>query len=325
MNKHFIDSPKGETHVFIQVNNSCNQKCVFCNRPPGNKAGQNNEIKDLKKNIKKFSENKDISTIIFTGGETLLYPNLSEVIKYAKKFNFTTEVQTNGTLLHTQINELKKAGLDKINFALHSHKKDISNKIRGTNFGFEKINENISLAKKLGFEIHIIHVVNSLNYQDLPDFVEYLNRQDLNDARINFSLVVPECWAWENKWNIPRYKDVKPHLIKALKKCDQYNIQFDISEIVPLCIVEGFEEHAVSTLFKIADMKIIDDYVTGIRNLDFINPTEEHAAKAPQCQKCKLNNLCAGFYPRLKELYGVADYVPFTKDPTPILKKIIRQ
>ncbi len=324
MNKQNKESPFGENHVFIQVNNSCNQKCVFCNRPPGVGAGQNNDIEDIKKSIKEFSKNKDNSTIVFTGGETLLYPKLAEVIKYAKKFNFITEVQTNGTLLHTQIDKLKKAGLDKIDFAFHSHKKNVSNKLRGTNFGFEKINENILLAKKFGFEIHIIHVVNSANFKDLPDFVDYLNTQELNDARINFSLVVPECWAWENKWIIPRYIKLKPFLIKAMKKCDKYNIQFDVSEIVPLCIVSGYEEHAISTMFKISEIKIIDDYLTGLRNLDFGNPTDEQASKAPQCQDCKLNNICAGFYPRIKELYGVTDFIPFTGDPTPIFKKLFQ-
>ena len=325
MNKQIIDSPIGETHVFIQVNNSCNQKCVFCNRPPNSLSHQNAEISDIKNKIKRFSKNKDISTIVFTGGETLLYPKLPEAIKFAKKLNFKTIIQTNGTLLHVQIEELKKAGLDKINFALHSHKKVVSNKIRGTEFGFEKINENILLATKMGFEIHIIHVVNSLNFQDLPEFVEYLNSQNLNKIWINFSLVVPEGWAWENKWIIPRYMKLKPFLIKAMEKCDKYDIQFDISEIVPLCIVEGFEEHAISTMFKIADMKIIDDYLTGFRNLNFTNPSDEHASKAPQCQDCKLNNVCSGFYPRMKEQFGVDDFVPFKGDPAPILKKLFRK
>lgn len=322
MKKQYIDSPAGETHVFIQVNNTCNQKCVFCNRPPDLSSKHYNETEDIKNRIKEFSNNKDISTIVFTGGETLLFPKLSEVVKFAKEYHFKTEVQTNGTLLHIQINELKKAGLDKINFALHSHIKNISNKIRGTELGFEKINENILLAKKMGFEIHIVHVVNSLNYKDLPEFVDYLNLQRLNEVRINFSLVVPECWAWENKWIIPRYKKLKPFLLKAMKKCDEYKIQFDISEIVPLCIVDGFEEHAVSTMFKIADIKIIDDYLTGLRNLDFINPSNEHASKAPQCQECKLNSICAGFYPRVKELYGVTDFIPFKGDISQKLKRI---
>ncbi len=316
------ESSPNNTIAFLQVIDSCNQKCVFCNRPPIEAINQKVNTEDIIKNIENFQKNKDISTIVFTGGETLLYPKLPEAIKYAKKLNFKTGIQTNGSLLHTQIKELKAAGLEIINFALHSHKKHISCKIRGTNLGFEKINENLLLASKMGFDIHIIHVINSQNYHDLPEFIDYLHNLNLNKFWLNFSLIVPEGWAWDNKWIIPRYKKIKPFLIKAMSKCDEYHFDFDISEIVPLCIVEGFEEHAISTLFKIRDIKIIDEYMSGNRTLDFISPSDDCSSKAPQCQECKLNDICAGFYPRIKELYGVTDFIPFTGDPTPILKKI---
>lgn len=309
------------THAFLQVNNICNQRCVFCKRPPNASSKINFNFEELKNCIRVFSTNKNISTIVFTGGETLMFPKLSELIKFAKKYNFKTEIQTNGSFLHTQINELKAAGLDKINFALHSHKKNVSNKLRGTNFGFEKINENLIMASKMGFDIHIIHVITSLNFKDLPEFIESLHQLNLNKFWLNFSLVVPESWAWENKWIIPRYKEVKPFLIKAFGLCDKYQFQFDISEIVPLCIVEGFEEHAISTNFKEADDEAIDDFITGKRNLE-LNPSDTKASKAPQCLECNLNDVCVGFYPRIKEHFGVSDFIPFKKDPTLILKKL---
>ncbi|MBU1323509.1 radical SAM protein [Patescibacteria group bacterium] len=314
-----------EVHTYIQINTTCNQKCVFCNRPPEIASKQVFKLENIKKRIKEISTNPEVARIIFTGGEPLLYPHLPEVIAWAKKYGFITEIQTNGTLLHTKITELKKAGLDIINFAFHSHKKNISNRLRGTKFGFEKIIKNLKLADKMGFTIHIIHVINSLNYQDLSGFIDYINHLNLQQFWLNLSLVVPEGWAWENKWIIPRMKDVQPYLIKAMENCKKYNNKFDISEIVPLCIVNGFEEHAISTLFKISGLEIIDDYLTGKRSLDFTNPTSDYAAKAPQCRKCRLNNICAGFYPRLKELYGVADFIPRQDDPLPVYKKLFPQ
>ncbi len=312
-----------EIHTYVQINTTCNQKCVFCNRPPETNEKQIFKLEDVKKRIEKISKNPKVKKVVFTGGEPLLYPHLSEVIRWAKKYSFVTEIQTNGTLLSVdKLSELKKAGLDIINLAFHSHKKDISNKLRRVDFGFNEIEENLKLLNKMGFETHIIHVINSLNYKDLPEFIDYVNDMNLQAFRLNLSLIVPEGWAWENKWIVPRMSDIKPYLIKAMKRCKKYNIQFDISEIVPLCIVEGFEEYAVSTLFKISNLEIIDDYLTGERSLDFANPSSHYAAKAPQCQKCTLNDLCAGFYPRLKELYGVDDFIPRKDDPSLVLKKI---
>ena len=316
---------KGEMQVYIQTNSTCNQKCIFCNRPPTedyNKGGVV-QYKKIKKKIDQLSKSSHIKRIIFTGGEPILYPELAKIIHYTKERGFITEIQTNGTLLNQdKLLELKRAGLDIINFAFHSHKKKISNKLRGVNFGYEKIINNLKLANKLDFNIHIIHVINSMNYKDLPGFVEYVNRLKLKNLYLNLSIVVPEGWAWKNKWIIPRMIKIKPYLIKAMKKCDKHGLKFDVSEIVPLCIVDGFEDHAISTLFKLSNVKISDDYYTGNRVLDFVNTSTEQAIKAPQCKNCSFNKICAGFYPRLKELYGVSDFIPRHDDPLLLFKKI---
>jgi len=315
-----------EMHVYLQVNSVCNQKCVFCNRPPTDdyNKGEIVSIKKIKDKINELSKDRYIKRIIFTGGEPTLHPKLSEIIHYTKRYGFVTEIQTNGTLLNSdKLHDLKKAGLNIINFAFHSHKKNISNKLRGVDFGHEKIISNLKLANKIGFEMHIIHVINSMNYQDLPEFIDYVNNMHLHNLYLNLSIVVPEGWAWENKWIIPRMRDIKPYLIEAMKRCKKYNINFDVSEIVPLCIVNGFEDYAISTNFKFSNVKISDDYYSGKRTLDFANPSSEYAAKAPQCKDCSVNEICAGFYPRLKELYGTDDFIPRHDEP-PLLSKLHR-
>ena len=319
---------RGDICIYIQVTSMCNQRCVFCNRPPSLSRTERSAtpLSLIKNKIKELSYNPSVKRIIFTGGEPLMYPQLIDAIYYAKKFHFITEIQTNGTLLSLEkLTSLKKAGLDIINFAFHSHIKTTSNRLRGVNFGYNDIIRNLKLADKLGFEIHVIHVINSLNYKDLPNFIDFIQKLSLHNLYLNLSLVVPEGWAWENKWIIPRMKNVKPYLLKACKKCEQYKIKFDVSEIVPLCIVNGFEEHAISTVSKISNSKIIDDYFTGKRVLDFSNPASTYAVKAPQCEKCTFNRICAGFYPRLAELYGFEDFIPRKDDPLLVIKKISPQ
>jgi len=328
--KKFLEKAKrakseGEIQTYVQVNSGCNQKCVFCNRPPTEdyRKSKATDIKDVARRIDEIAKDWNVKRIIFTGGEPLLYPKLPEIISYTKRYGFKIEIQTNGILLNKKkLKKLKESGLDIVNFACHSHKKEISNKLRGIKSGFEKINENIKLANKEGFEIHMIHVINSLNYKDLPGFIDFVNAMELNDFYLNLSIVVPEGWAWENRWTIPRIRDIKPYLQEAMKKCKELGIKFDVSEIVPLCIMEGFEEYAVSTLFKISKLKIADDYYTGQRFLDFDKPSSKYALKASQCKECNLNDICAGFYPRLKELYGVEDFKPRMDDPAPIFEKL---
>jgi len=315
-----------ETHVFIQINTDCNQVCTFCNRPPTKqyKQSQHLSLKELQSKIDQIAQDWSIQRVIFTGGEPLLHKKIVQILDYAKKFGFVTEIQTNGTLLNKErLLKFKKVRLDNINFAFHSHIEKISNKLRGVSFGYNEIIKNLKLANKIGFNIHLIHVINSLNYKNLPDFIDYVNDLKINNLYLNLSMVVPEGWAWENRWVIPRMGDIKPYLIEAMKRCKQYNINFDVSEIVPLCIVNGFEEHAISTVFKIARIKISDDYCVENKILDFTNLDSDFASKAPQCKNCSLDKICAGFYPKLKELYGVDDFVPKNDDPLLILKKIL--
>lgn len=324
-----LQNPKkvlnGETSVYIQTNSSCNQKCIFCNRPPNNsyKNTSFTSLAEIKKKIKTLSNDPACKRIIFTGGEPLLYPRLLEAIIYAKKYNFIVEIQTNGTLLSlNKLKDLKQAGLDIINFACHSHKKLISNQLRGVSFGYETIIQNIELANKFGFDIHIIHVINTLNYKDLSDFIDFLHELNIKRLTLNLSIVVPDGWAWENKWIIPRLKDIKPCLQKAMQKCVDHDIQFDVSEVVPLCIMQGFENHDISTTFKLKNTKITDDYLTGKRDLNFSDLDSARAIKAPQCKKCSVNEVCAGFYPRIKELYGVTDFKPRKDDLQQLLKRL---
>ncbi len=315
-----------ETHVYIQINTDCNQVCAFCNRPPTTeyKDSQHLSMKELRAKIDQIAQDWSIQRVIFTGGEPLLHKKIDQILDYAKKFGFITEIQTNGTLLNEErLLKFKKARLDNINFAFHSHVEEISNKLRGVSFGYSAIIKNLKLANKIGFNIHVIHVINSLNYKDLPGFIDYVNDLKINNLYINFSMVVPEGWAWKNRWVIPRMGDIKPYLIEAMKKCKQYNINFDVSEIVPLCIVNGFEEHAISTVFKIAKVKISDDYCAGNKILDFTNLDADFASKAPQCKDCSLNKICAGFYPKLEKLYGVDDFIPRNDDPLSILRKML--
>ena len=259
---------------FIILNTNCNQKCIYCSREPTKHLNQTSELGVVKKKISKLSISSGFKKVIFTGGEPLLYPHLTTVIRFAKNLGLRTEIQTNGTLLGKYIIELKKSGLDQIYFAFPSHKEDTSNNLRGTNVGFEDTVKNLILANKMDFSLHIIHVINSLNYKELPNFVDFIYHLKLKRAHINFSLICPVGWAWKNKWIIPRMRDVKPYLIKAMEKCKKYDFQFDVSEIVPLCCVDGFEDHAISTSFKISKFEINDDYNTGKRRLNFSNPNE---------------------------------------------------
>ncbi|MDD4931116.1 MAG: radical SAM protein [Candidatus Colwellbacteria bacterium] len=315
-----------EKTVFIQLNSTCNQHCLFCNRPPqSERSPEYLTFEQVIKKIDECADDPEIIRVCLTGGEPTLYPRLVEAVTRCHERGKHVEIQTNGVALTKErIKELKDAGIDIINFAFHSHKKEISNRLRGVDFGFENITESIKEANRLGIVIHIVHVITKLNYKDLPEFIDTFSDMglDLPKMFLNLSIVVPDGWAWENKDVIvPRMSDIKPYLIEACHKCKEYGITFDISEVVPLCIVDGYEDMAISTVFKINNAVIVDDYHTGKKSLEFAAADESWAMKAPQCVKCSMNEICVGFYPHLSEMYGFEDYVPRTDDPAEIISR----
>lgn len=319
------EEQKGVTHTYVQINDSCNQKCVFCNRPPREDFSSSLSLDEAKKKIDEIMQDEGCTRIIFTGGEPTIHPDLKEIVRYAAEKGAVTEIQTNGTVLEEkEFAELKEAGLSIVNFAWHSHKKDKSCLSRGVDFGFEKIERSIMAAAKAGLCVHIIHVITKINYGDLPEFIESIKEKGLNcfDIWLNLSLVVPDEFAWTNKeMVVPSHGEVRPYLIKACEKCREYGIPFDISEVVPLCIVPGFEHRVVSTVFMTGNIVITDDYNSGKRVLDF-SVQDERTTKAPQCAGCSLSPICVGFYPRIAEMYGTDEYVASEKDPAEIIKKI---
>jgi len=317
-----------ENHVYLQINSRCNQKCVFCNRPPKDNPDEYTKdiaIEKIKQRVKQLVERGN-KRIILTGGEPTLRNDLDEIIRFCKHSGVEiVEIQTNGILFFNEelVKKLKRAGLDFAYIAFHAHNKKLYDKMARTNSFFDEKIKGIENCIKNGLKVSIIHVINELNYKYIKEFVKFMNNKFPEISYYNLSFVVPEGHAWLNKWCVPKYSDVKSYLRRAMQYCKENKIKFDVSEIVPLCMIEGFEEHAASTKFLFDNIVIIDDYYsdTSHKKLDFRNLDKIYAQKAPQCSKCSLNEICAGFNPNYAKIHGMGEFKPSNKPKEEIIKK----
>ena len=81
--------------VCWNITSRCNEICKFCYRiltDSENDFGKNKKILEV---LAKLSVDK----ISWTGGETLLYPNLIELLKISKSYGIINNLLTNGKLL----------------------------------------------------------------------------------------------------------------------------------------------------------------------------------------------------------------------------------
>ena len=159
----------------------CNQQCRYCHRFLGiDEVG----YEDNKRIIDKLTEDK-IYNVTFTGGEPLLYPNILELLKYAKEKGIKSKIITNGEILakNPQMREIYNY-LDSITLSIDSVDNDINEKLgRGYNH-FIEIKEVLDSLKNHKLKVNINTVVSKVNLNYLEKLGEFLKKYNLNAWRI---------------------------------------------------------------------------------------------------------------------------------------------
>ncbi len=138
----------------IELTNKCSRNCKHCSSNATNNIGDLKEL-DFKDVLKIINEAKlmGANTIIFTGGEPLMYDKLPELVKLTSKLRMESIIYTFAYRTDENLNkyrELIKLGLNKIIYSLAdslSNKEDISIYNR-TEF-FDSVFENNNA--RLGF------------------------------------------------------------------------------------------------------------------------------------------------------------------------------
>ncbi len=163
----------------ISLTNICDLKCTYCmpyNYKPTYNTSRVLSVDDYKFIIKSMSE-LGIRKIEFIGGEPLLYPNLADLIYYAKNYCNIEEVSitTNGIKFAEQGAKLKNAGLDKVNIQINSLKEyKYESLTRVGNLGL--VLKSFSTALNLNIDTNIdTLIINNFNDDEIYDFIQLAN------------------------------------------------------------------------------------------------------------------------------------------------------
>ena len=134
----------------IELNNTCNQKCVFCPFH-GKYAVKKVEPAVLSKDFvkKMLTQAKSLGigekeVGFYLAGEAFLYPDLPDIISYTKKLGFKyTFLTTNGALADTEKMEaVINAGLDSIRFSVNAPDAETYAELHGRD-DFTQVLQNI--------------------------------------------------------------------------------------------------------------------------------------------------------------------------------------
>lgn len=108
----------------LSLTDRCQLRCAYC-VPPGRRAlhaeGDLLRDEEIVEFVRQVSRAVPVGKIRLTGGEPLLRPGLARLIRQLRAvFDGELALTTNGQLLAARTNELRAAGLDRINLSLDS-------------------------------------------------------------------------------------------------------------------------------------------------------------------------------------------------------------
>lgn len=184
--------------VFLVLTFKCNLSCKMCvlqgdmglcKNYPGMKEDKNLSLLKWQKIIDGFY--KYSPSIIFFGGEPLLYSGWYEIAKYAKSKGLRLNLPTNGTLVENNAEKLLEV-MDNIDFSIDGTEA-IHDSIRGVAGTFKKVISGIKCLQELKIKrgqkkpyINICFTISQANYNNLVDFVEFLVSENLEINLLNF-------------------------------------------------------------------------------------------------------------------------------------------
>ena len=164
-------------YIRVSLTDRCNLRCVYCMPEGGIGKKEHHEIIRHEEIIKilKASAFLGINKVRFTGGEPLIVKGVDKLINETSKINGIEDISitTNGILLNSMVNELKKAGLKRVNISLDSLKEDKFKKItRGGNIQdvFQAIEKCINLGIK-PVKINTV-LIKGINDDEITDLIK---------------------------------------------------------------------------------------------------------------------------------------------------------
>ena len=313
---------KAKRKVCWNIVSKCNQNCLYCHRFLNIEELSYEENEKILNNLIKDG----VTHITWTGGESLLYPNLYKLIKISKEKGIYNRIITNGKLLFKNY--------------------DILNYLSDLTLSLDSINNNTNITIGRG-EKHFETIKSILDYIQNGKFKKLkvnintvVNRQNLNEIK--------ELGEFLNKYKITIWKlyEFMPLRETAEKNKKLFEITENEFDNVFKSVYEKYENINSVTFKKQKELEKdililangdiiktengIDFWLGNAKNDNVIGYIDKHINKGGESIMSKIRALIAyddeetqnKIYNILKEINDV-EIVATTKNPEDTYKKII--
>ena len=175
----------------ISLTDRCNLRCLYCMPAEGLPLSSRSELLSFEEIIRLVRSfiGLGVDNIKLTGGEPLVRKGVVDLVKGLSELSGLKDLglTTNGVLLPFYAEDLKKAGLKRINISLDTLQKEKFKVLTGRD-QIAEVLAGIELALRLGFNPVKLNTVllKGLNDDEINDFVNLAGRRNLLVRFIEF-------------------------------------------------------------------------------------------------------------------------------------------
>ncbi|MFH1091771.1 MAG: 12,18-didecarboxysiroheme deacetylase [Pseudomonadota bacterium] len=165
--------------VVWNVTRQCNLKCVHCYA--GAKAGRGPDELNTAEGLDLIDDLADFGApvILFSGGEPLLRPDLTRLIKHTVERGLRAVISTNGTLITpAQAEELQTLGLSYVGISLDGLA-EVNDRFRGVPGAFDRALAGIRNCRAAGLKVGLRFTINKRNAAEIPAIFDLLEEEGI--------------------------------------------------------------------------------------------------------------------------------------------------
>lgn len=160
----------------ISVTQKCNLDCFYCHHEGEDENGDVNGLMtptEIEK-IAEIASKVGIDKLKITGGEPLLRDDIIEIVERTAKHMKEVSMTTNGVLLKGSAEDLKNAGLKRVNVSFDAIDSKTFKRITNKN-AYDRVKKGMMAA--INAELNPVKlnmvVLKGINHKDIPDAIEF--------------------------------------------------------------------------------------------------------------------------------------------------------
>ncbi|UJP63599.1 GTP 3',8-cyclase MoaA [Mongoliitalea daihaiensis] len=212
-------------YLRISLTDSCNFRCSYCMPDEDIQSMPNAhlmQVHEIELIAKKFVE-LGVKKIRLTGGEPLVRKEFPSILEKLSSLPVELTITSNGVLIDRYLEQLKTAGVKKVNISLDTLRADTFFQLTKRD-QFQKVWDNILLLLTHNFRVKVnVVALNGIIERELVNFVQLTEQYPLHVRFIEFMPFTGNYWNKEKVLTAAKMLDMVKERYEVTKLQDAPN------------------------------------------------------------------------------------------------------